>query len=341
MVVRFASRDRIAADNGIGAGTVSNIIDDFKKGVQDSDYESIRELSVFCKKQGVTLNALASCIRLNNYIQSLGASADESSLESLIVNLANYPDRDPAKLIEAGAQISESGIPLEKLEEHVKALKSEKEMLQREIDEKRAILDGVYEDVESRKKLVEEYAQMKAELRRYGIGPEDPRKIQTCLQRLKNANYNAEEVIAGYANMETLRKERMVLDEERLTFEAKLATVKDVLPLAEQITRLEMGIGELLAFHSAVYEKADMERIPLDTAAYKIVEDIRDYSQLGGLKKEQDRLQQQIFMSQMFIGSTQTTLESLAKLQSLGVRDEVIQNMGKLIDFVKLYIERA
>jgi hypothetical protein len=65
-----ASRDRIAADNGIGAGTVSNIIDEWKKGVQDSDYESIREISVFCKKQGITLNALASCMRLNNYIQN-------------------------------------------------------------------------------------------------------------------------------------------------------------------------------------------------------------------------------------------------------------------------------
>jgi hypothetical protein len=50
------SRDRIAGDNAIGAGTVSNIIDECKKGMQDSDYESIRELSVFCKKQGITLN---------------------------------------------------------------------------------------------------------------------------------------------------------------------------------------------------------------------------------------------------------------------------------------------
>src|SRR5215469_498615 len=297
------SRDTIAAYNGIGTGTVSNIIDEWKKGIQDSDYESIRELSVFYKKQGITLNTLASCIRLNNYIESLGASANESTLESLIANLANYPDRDPAKLIEAAAQISESGIPLEKLEEHVNTLKSEKETLQREIDENRAILDDVYEDVESRRKLVEEYAQMRAEMRRYGMGPEDPRKIQTCFQRLKNANYNAEEVIAGYANMETLRKERIELDEEQQTFEARLATVTDVMPLAEQITRLNIGVGELLAFHCAVYEKADMEKIPLDTAAYKIVEDIRDYSQLGGLKKEQYRLQQQIFMSQMFIGS--------------------------------------
>ena len=106
------SRDTIAANNGIGTGTVSNIIDDWKKGVQDSDYESIRELSVYCKKQGVTLNALVSCIRLNNYIQSLGANTNESTLESLISNLANYPDRNPAKLIEAAAQISESGITM-------------------------------------------------------------------------------------------------------------------------------------------------------------------------------------------------------------------------------------
>jgi hypothetical protein len=41
------SRDRIAADNDIGNGT-SNIIDEWKKGVQDSDYESVRELAIHC-----------------------------------------------------------------------------------------------------------------------------------------------------------------------------------------------------------------------------------------------------------------------------------------------------
>ena len=78
----------------------------------------------------------------------------------------------------------------------------------------------------------------------------------------------------------------MDLDEKRLAFEAKLTTVKDVLPLAEQITRFKIGIDELLAFHSAVYEKADMDKIPPDTAAYIIVEDMQHYSQLGRLKKE-------------------------------------------------------
>ena len=114
-------------------------------------------------------------------------------------------------------------------------------------------------------------------------------------------------------------------------FEARLAAVKDVLPLAEQITWLKIGIGELLTFHSAVYEKAEMERIPLDTAAYKIVEDIRDYSQLGLLKKEQDRLQKQIFMSNMIMTTRQQTLVSLMRLQALGVSDIEIKNMAQLI----------
>jgi len=99
----------------------------------------------------------------------LGANANESTLESLIANLANYPDRDPAKLIEAAAQISESGIPLGQLEEQVKALMAEKETLQKEIDEKRANLADFDVDVESRRKIVEEYAQMKAEMQRYEI----------------------------------------------------------------------------------------------------------------------------------------------------------------------------
>jgi hypothetical protein len=38
----------------------------------------------------------------------------------------------------------------------------------------------------------------------------------------------------------------------------------------------------------------------------------------------------------MLMTSREATLESLAKLRSLGVRDEVIQNMAKLIDLVKL-----
>ena len=55
---------------------------------------------------------------------SCPTNAGESTLESLIANLANYPERDPARLIEAASHISESGMLLEKLEEYVGMLKA-------------------------------------------------------------------------------------------------------------------------------------------------------------------------------------------------------------------------
>ena len=94
-----------------------------------------------------------------------------------------------------------------------------------------------------------------------------------------------------------------------------------------------VGINEVLAFLLAVDEKADMERISRGTAAYKVIEEIRDYSQLGALKKEQDRLQQQIFMSNMIMATRQRTFASLMRLQALGVTDMEIKNMAQLMDF--------
>jgi hypothetical protein len=58
------NRDKIAIDNGIGEGTVSGIVNDWKKGLEASEYESVRELAVQSKKQGLALSDLASGFRL-------------------------------------------------------------------------------------------------------------------------------------------------------------------------------------------------------------------------------------------------------------------------------------
>ena len=47
------TREKIATDNDIGKGTVSSIVNDWKKGLEDSEYESVRELAVQSKKQGI------------------------------------------------------------------------------------------------------------------------------------------------------------------------------------------------------------------------------------------------------------------------------------------------
>ncbi len=78
------TRAKIASDNRVGEGSVSNIVSDFKKGLDDSEFESIRELAVESRKQGLTLSDLGSSLRLYNYIKKLGAHQDE--IEPLITN---------------------------------------------------------------------------------------------------------------------------------------------------------------------------------------------------------------------------------------------------------------
>src|SRR5207245_8368330 len=95
------SRDKIAADNHIGAGTVTNIINEWKKGVEDSDCDSLRQLTVSLKKQDIGFGELACSIRLNNYVKNIGTNEDK--IESFIANLAN--SAEPEKLIDVANQV--------------------------------------------------------------------------------------------------------------------------------------------------------------------------------------------------------------------------------------------
>jgi hypothetical protein len=51
--------------------------------VQDSDYESVRELAIHCKKEGVNLGEIMSSLRIKNYMKQLGA-VDEGQVEQFI-----------------------------------------------------------------------------------------------------------------------------------------------------------------------------------------------------------------------------------------------------------------
>jgi hypothetical protein len=45
------SRDKIAAENNIGAGTVTSIVNNYKVELENSDFGSVRELMAEAKKQ--------------------------------------------------------------------------------------------------------------------------------------------------------------------------------------------------------------------------------------------------------------------------------------------------
>jgi hypothetical protein len=80
------ARDKIASDLQIGAGTVSNIISEFKIGLEELDFDSIRQLALEIRKQQLNWSDLGSHFRLYNFIKS---GASEEKIESFITNISS------------------------------------------------------------------------------------------------------------------------------------------------------------------------------------------------------------------------------------------------------------
>jgi hypothetical protein len=319
------TRDRIAADNRIGAGTVSNIINEWKKGVEDSDYDSVRELAVHSKKEGFGLSHIASSTRLNNYIQKLGANQDQ--IESLIANLANSPE--PGKLIDVANQvahvsISES-IPLADLETHVKQREEEVQRLEEEIKHKRAILESTNVDVQT----ISEYTHLKEELSKYRLSTEDPTRLLSILRTIKKIGYEPNKIVARFSHIESLRQTEKGFKNNCKILEKRIARCQEVLPLSEQIVRLRIGIGELLAFHTAVSEKAEMYDLSMESAAYRVIEDIQYYNKLAGMKKELSDVTTKVFVMNQFSARQNNAVMTLIKLQSQGVTEDQILSLSR------------
>src|SRR5919197_5720763 len=91
------SRPKIAIDNNIGEGTVGSIVNYFKIGLDNSEFDSARELALQAKKQGLNLSELASNLRLHNFIKTSGASEDQ--IESFILNLSSS-DIPPENIVQ-------------------------------------------------------------------------------------------------------------------------------------------------------------------------------------------------------------------------------------------------
>ena len=114
------TRKNVATECGIGAGSVTNVINEWKMDIESLGYEAIMELAVELKKEGLTFVKLASMYRRKSCIKKLGAS--EEQIESFISIISD--SQDPQKLIDTTNQIvqlsASRSIPLDKIADHIK-----------------------------------------------------------------------------------------------------------------------------------------------------------------------------------------------------------------------------
>jgi hypothetical protein len=102
------SHEDISSCTGISVGTVSNILQECRKGII-TDIDLLRSVAVDMKKQGIGLNDLAFSLRLRNMLNVLGLPEEKVEKFLQALSIYNYKNdiEDPTKIISDIVKVSE------------------------------------------------------------------------------------------------------------------------------------------------------------------------------------------------------------------------------------------
>jgi hypothetical protein len=328
------TRDKIAIDNGVGEGTVSGIVNDWKKGLEDSEYESVREIAVQCKKQGMNdLNELTSRFRLYNIIKKSGTNEDQ--IESFIINCTSGAEDSflpPEKIVDLVNQLfnlskSES-IPLEQVPDYIRQKLQQKQELEQEVKEAEAIFQSKNVSI----KAIDEYIHLNEELSKHGLSTKDTTKLLNVIKNMEQEGFNTKKIVAKVHSIKSLKDSEKQLRNNCEILARRIDRYKDILPLTEKIVAMRINTAGLLALEAAVNNTAEIYNLPIYTAAFRVMNDIQDYNKLGGLKKQLAALCAQVYTVKEVCSHQNQAMVALVRLKSYGITEGDIVNLNNYVE---------
>jgi hypothetical protein len=276
-------RDAIAAENNIGAGTVSSIIANYRSGLEELDFDSIRQLSVEARQHRLSLSDLASHFRLYNYFIKSGAA--EEKLESFIAKVSSS-DIPPEKIIQYVNQLHDiskaESIPLDQVSGYIREKLEQKQKIDEEIKQANYVLQSKNVKIET----INEHIRLNEKLNEYNLSFQDIDKLLNVLVNAKDYGFDSKKIVGNLNKIKRLEKKQNKLKNNCELLPNQLAKHKEILPLAELIETMHIGRNELISFKIAVNEAAELYGFPSSTAAFHVINNIRDYNKKGQLKKE-------------------------------------------------------
>jgi hypothetical protein len=321
-------RDTIAEQNGIGAGTVSSIVATYKVGLEELDFNSIRQLAVEARQYSWNLADLASHARLYNYFIKSGATEDK--IESFIANLST-DDVSPEKVIELVYQLHEiskqESIPLDQVSGYIKEKLEQKKKIDVQIKEADATLQSKNLSIEA----INEHIQLNEELKKYRLSTKDIHKLLNLLLAAKEYRYSPGKIVAKLRSIKQLENKKNRLKNSCEMLSKKEAKYKEIIPLAELIWDLHIRKNELISFKVALNETAETYGITHSAAALDVINLIIDHNKKGQLKRDLSEMSFQKYAIGQFCLRKSQVITSLVKLQSRGITEDQILHVSNFL----------
>jgi uncharacterized protein (UPF0335 family) len=323
------AREKIAEDNNIGAGTVASIVGNYKIGLDNLDFASFRELMLEAKKRGMTPSDLASHFRLFNYLVKSGAA--EQEVESFITNVNSgyIPLGKAIELVNQIHEISKSqSVPHDQLSNYIEKKLVEKKRIDEEIKQADAILQSKNVTIEA----INQHIQLNKELKKYRLSTKDIHRLLDVLLAAKKYRYSPGKIVAKLRSIKRLENKENKLKDNIDSLSKKDARYKEIIPFTEELVALHVGIPELMGLEVAIKEAARMYNLSFFHTTVRLINDIKAYNKMGGLKKELERLSLQKYGLSEACSSYNQALITLAKLQSLGITEDRMLRMNNFLE---------
>jgi hypothetical protein len=235
--IQGLSRDKIGQNNGIGAGTVTSIIQQAKTNITDIDL--MRELALEIKKENLDLNYFASAIRSKKVLDRLDLS--EEKVEAFLEGINAHCFRQNINNKEFISKIEEISKTANKLDISIfdiPAFINQKTKQLTELDKKISIKQRQI------KQLIEEYGLTIQDLNDYRLNRPLIDKIQELERILKKVENDKsmlmEELFEIDEENSKLKPEKTIQEKEVIEVNKKLPStnpigIKELSKIADEI----------------------------------------------------------------------------------------------------------
>ena len=325
-------RDLIAANNGVSAGAVTNVVNEWRRGLGSAIIDDLRELGVTFRKVGITPAQCALGFRIAMMIAKLGVKK-EDDLELFILHVYNNcidlgisPDNVASHikdLLEFSKNTNNNAVPLSQISDFIQQKTNEKKKLEQEIqtlkDEIKTLNEEKLDSEHRRASALQNenmtavelksYSDLKEELGQYGIPIHDVSKFAKAVLGISQKGYDVGKVIEEFSELESTRSNYWDyknsipdlkikydgLNQEYSKLEQSVNSCKQKLSLNNELQAMGFGIKELKLLRNTIKEIADANNIPPDHAQQKFYKDIEEqYDDKLGFESQLNKLRSEI-----------------------------------------------
>jgi DNA repair ATPase RecN len=225
--------------------------------------------------------------------------------------------------------ISEAeSIPLDQVSGYIKEKLEEKQKIDEEIKQANDVLQSKNVNIET----IDEYIGVSEKLNEYSLSFHDTDKLLNVLTNAKENEFDGKKIVAKLRKIKRLDKKEEGLKNNCTILSRMLEEYKEIVPLAKKIVAMNIGIKELLVFDNAVNQIAKKYNLPTSVAASRLLNEIRDYDKIAGMKSEISRLSQELIVVDGICTNRNKAMRAVLNLQSRGITEDRILQLNNFLE---------